>query len=400
MALARLLPLLLASGCALAPAASAHAQQRVVTTRHYRIHTDLDAAFSEELARRMDAMYEEYERRLVDFKRPATARPFEVYLFERRADYLRLVGGDLRNTGGVFIPDRNLLAAFVETQGRDELRRTLQHEAFHQFAYTAIGESLPVWLNEGLAQVFEEGLWTGDQFWLGQVPPRRMRELQGDIKANRLVDFKRLLSMSDEQWGERRESSEAAGAEEYNQAWAMTHFLIYAGEDEGAPWFRQRLIDLLKNVHKGEAGYDAFRHAFSDNVRGFHDRFVEWARVLKPSHAATLIERQDTLGDFLSNLRTEGHRFGDIAAFREAVIRAGYYLTYTWGRTESDPSIYFEDFDGKPLAHERLFFETKPGSSLPDLVCVATDKFRLRTRFFPAGRSGELEHETLIETTR
>ena len=63
----------------------------------------------------------------------------------------------MKNTGGVFMSGRNLLASFLGDLGRDSLRRTLQHEAFHQFAHTVISPDTPVWLNEGLAQVFEEG---------------------------------------------------------------------------------------------------------------------------------------------------------------------------------------------------------------------------------------------------
>src|SRR5690348_10786271 len=39
----------------------------VMDTRHYRIHTDLETTFAEELGRRMNAMYDDYSRRLQDF---------------------------------------------------------------------------------------------------------------------------------------------------------------------------------------------------------------------------------------------------------------------------------------------------------------------------------------------
>src|SRR5208282_5455503 len=103
--------------------------------------------------------------------------------------YLHIVGLTLAGTGGSFSASRHLLAAFLDGQGRDALRRTLQHEAFHQFASVAIGKNLPTWINEGLAQVFEEGIWTGDGFILGQVPPRRLRQLRKDMDGGTLVDF-------------------------------------------------------------------------------------------------------------------------------------------------------------------------------------------------------------------
>src|SRR4051812_23891318 len=175
---------------------------RVLESQHYQIHTDLDAKLAEDLARRMDLMYDEYARRLVQFSPPSGdgAKAFQVNLYAKRADYMTLTSNRFPNTGGVFMPARNLLAAFLETQGRDGLRRTLQHEAFHQFAFTAISHNLPVWLNEGLAQFFEEGIVIDNIVTVGQVPPRRIRQLQADMKAKRLVPFDKFLALSDAQW--------------------------------------------------------------------------------------------------------------------------------------------------------------------------------------------------------
>src|SRR6185295_13641529 len=133
------------------------------------------------LARRMDAMFDDYSRRLADFN-PDRRAKFEVYLFKKRSDYLTFTKNKVPNTGGVFMPGRDTLAAFLEGQGRDALRRTLQHEAFHQFAFNAISPNLTPWVNEGLATVFEEGIFMGRSFSLGQVPPRRVRQLQYDIQ--------------------------------------------------------------------------------------------------------------------------------------------------------------------------------------------------------------------------
>src|SRR6185295_18676829 len=149
------------------------------------------------LARRMDAMFDDYSRRLADFN-PDRRAKFEVYLFKKRSDYLTFTKNKVPNTGGVFMPGRDTLAAFLEGQGRDALRRTLQHEAFHQFAFNAISPNVPVWLNEGLAQMFEEGIWTGESFWLGQAPPRRIRQLELDTKNQRIIDFESFLKLTPE----------------------------------------------------------------------------------------------------------------------------------------------------------------------------------------------------------
>jgi hypothetical protein len=226
-------------------------------TRHYRIHTDLDRKFAEDLGHRMDAMYDDYRRRLQDFvaaaavaaaaEQDAGAVKFEVYLFKKRRDYLEFTKHKVPNTGGVFMPARNTLAAFLEGQGRDALRRTLQHEAFHQFAHSLIHPDLPPWVNEGLATVFEEGIFLGRSFTLGQVPPRRVRQLQADIENGRLVPFREIMTMSLDDWSRAlndKDKHQTRGATQYNQAWAMCHFLIFA-QRNGDTIYRRRFLDML-----------------------------------------------------------------------------------------------------------------------------------------------------------
>src|SRR5206468_480752 len=87
-------------------AAARSGELRVLTTHHYRIHTDLDSALAEEIARRMDAMYEDYSRRLDDFAPGAEHETLLVSLFAKRADYCAYTGNRFPNTGGVFLPTK------------------------------------------------------------------------------------------------------------------------------------------------------------------------------------------------------------------------------------------------------------------------------------------------------
>src|SRR5438105_4589912 len=194
---------ILALALVLLLARDAQADLRVLDTNHYRIHTDLDRGLAEDLARRMDAMYEEYSRRLANFDAPNhTGSKFDIYLFQKREDYLKFTAGRSNNTAGITMPELNTVAAYLETQGRDNLRHTLQHEAFHQFACKVIHRDLPPWLNEGLAQVFEEGIWTGRYFIIGEVPQRRVRQLKQDIATQRVIDFKAMMAMTLKDWNQ------------------------------------------------------------------------------------------------------------------------------------------------------------------------------------------------------
>src|SRR4051794_8530987 len=292
-------------------------------TKYYTLCTDVDRGFADDLARRLDLMYEEYARRLVEFVPASGAPKFKVYVFGRKDDYMNFCDGRAPNSCGVTIPGRNVVAAFTEGESRESVRKTLQHEAFHQFAFTAIGPKLPIWLNEGLAQVFEEGLFTGQQFLLGQVTTERVTQLNEEVRSRRLMPFNDILNMTDGAWHDNM-NDKAKAATQYTQAWAMTHFLIFAADESGNFRFRARLIDMLRLIHADRDGGDAFAATFGDNLAGFQRRFVEYAGTMRTSPEALCIERQDALADFLAIFHQDGRRFADVIDFRKTLTGGGY----------------------------------------------------------------------------
>ena len=369
---------------------------RDIRTDHYRIRTDLDDDLANELAKLMEGMFAEYSHRLADFNDTAEFRVLDVYLFTHKADYTRLTEDRFRNTGGIFIAGRlNLLAAFLEEQGRDALRRTLQHEAFHQFAFNAISPDLPIWLNEGMAQVFEEGLWVGDQFVPGQASPRRLRQLKSDIDAGRLMDFQKFMDVTPEEWAKNLYDDASRGATYYGQAWAMVHFLVNG--ENGA--FRKRLIEMLKQIHGGRKANVAFETAFSANYDGFRRHFNDWAAAVTPSPEAVMIERQAVLGDLIISLSERGKKFESIQAFHKTVTTGGYQLQYSKGdvkwKTDSRLDNYFSNASGQLLGPRELYFVTRENAPLADIVCRCTDSVQLRTSFYQLG--GKTWHESKIE---
>ena len=379
-------------------ALDARANSRGIETTHYRIHSDIDPVLADDLARRMEVMFDQYARRFSTFAQPPDHERLEVYLFRSKNDYTRFTSDRFPNTGGVFIPRRKLLAAFLENQGRDGIRRTLQHEAFHQFAFATIGPEIPIWLNEGLAQVFEEGLSTGSQFMIGQIPPRRLRQLQQDMQDRQLVPFRKLLAMTNEQWSQNLRDRDL-GSTQYNQAWAMAHFLVFAADESGEPRYRARLIEMLRLIRAGDDAQTAFVSAFSDNIDGFQDRFVEWARQIKPTREAEFMENQVVLADMLTTLKSQSHTFDDVASFRKTVMDNKYKLQYSRGMLDwssaDDPSVYFLDGWGRQMQADRLYFMHRRGAPLPDVVCYPIDGLQFRTRFHGAGE--QIEYEILIE---
>ncbi len=383
--------------CLLTSRAFAAPTLRTLPTQHYLIHTDLDPAFANDLAKRMEAMYAEYRRRLEDFKPAASDSKLEVYLFNHKNDYDELTEHKVPHTGGVFIAGgRNLLASFLEDQGRDAMRKTLQHEAFHQFAFNTIANDLPIWLNEAMAQFFEEGIWDGATFHIGEVPPWRVRQLQDDIATHHFIDFDKLLTMSPLLWSARLSRDAAAGATEYNESWAFIQFLA-----KGPGRYQPQVIAWLKAMHEGAPAEEAFAKSFSETPRQLQDRFMVWARTLQPTDRALMLEHHKILADMLIALKQHDQTFTNIAQFRTTAVEEHLRIHYTLGHvtwtTDENPALYFTDRFGRLMPRDQLYFERAPGAPLPDIVCRGNDA-TLRAHFYESLKG--IDSEILISATR
>lgn len=377
-----LVPFILLTACGVAAAG-----MRTYETRHYRIESDLDTPVVLDYGKRLDAMYDEYARRLADFTTPSDQK-FSVHLFAKKSDYAKFTGNRVPHSAGIFIPAQRALAGFEEGQGRSGLRQTLQHEAFHQFAWEVISPNLPIWLDEGLAQIFEEGVWTGNQFILGQVPPRRIADLHDDIRQGRFVSFKQFMTMSREQFQARMKDPKL-GRAQYNQAWAMTHFLIFAQGEDGAPRYRARLLGWLRDIHDGQQPNTAFVDNFSANLDGFEARFREWVARLAPTPMAVYSDRMAKLAELLRIFDEDGQRFDSIQALRDHLSKGRYHLTEQRdGQTythEENALTYLSDLTDKPWPDDVLKLQRKRGP-LPDIVLRPPGQSQIRVRFYQVGK--------------
>jgi hypothetical protein len=368
-------------------------------TRHYSLNTDVEPELARDLATRLDAMYDEYARRLNAFGEPQESKRYDVYVFKRRIDYMKFIDDRVPNSGGVFIPSRDVLAAYLEGQGRDAMRRTLQHEAFHQFAHSVISPNLPPWINEGMAQLFEEGIWTGEKFIVEQVPPRRLRQLQADLSNDRLIGFEDFVTMDHPTWA-RVMRDRDRGATQYNQAWAMIHFLVYARNTQGEPAYRQLFFEVLKSISSGMDSNDAFRKHFGTNFQGFQKRFVQYAKQLDPSTESTYVENVEVLADMMLELRDDERvTFSSFADFRKHIERGGYQLHYTKGQlrwsSNADVRTYFRDLAGRDLPGSQLNFLPNSRAPLPDLISRPSGDLEYRARFYVNG-AGKVEREVIV----
>ncbi|MEX2139541.1 MAG: DUF1570 domain-containing protein [Pirellulales bacterium] len=123
--------------------------------------------------------------------------------------------------------ERSNIAQFDLVTG--EMFARLYHEAFHayleNFVYPQRQYEVPRWLNEGLAQVFEDGLLELGTLRLDAPSPKRLAALQADLqRAPRLV-LAELLTADGGAFLVAHPTNAQVSQRHYLYSWGLAHYL-------------------------------------------------------------------------------------------------------------------------------------------------------------------------------
>jgi hypothetical protein len=287
---------------------------RSFRTKQYEVFTNLPDETAKPLAQHMDRVFTEYADRLRAFK-AKDSKPVRLYLFDTVDNYLAALaakGFNARNTGGVFFRTSNetALATFVEGQDRRRMIHTLQHEGFHQFAHQRIGDTMPQWANEGLAEYFGEGLM-----------------IDRTIETNSVFPFGEMLTMSNVEWNRRLSGGDQRAMLMYDQAWAMAHFLVHANRGKYAGPFEDYLAALAQGLQPEQAFERAFK---TKDFKAFEKLWTEYMlNEIDPDALSTAEERLEFMGHGIGALHAQGVPIGSIGALQEDMKRRSFVLTMT-----------------------------------------------------------------------
>lgn len=295
---------IMATVLAAVPAAAAAKKMPRYETKYYILYTDLDKDMVREAAARITSMAEEYHRRTKGFAGVIRKR-FPLYLYKNPADY-RDHPDVVPDSAGTYTG--RSLVAIAPMSGSSW--RLVQHEAFHQFAHKMIRGRLPVWLNEGLAEYFGEGIWTGDRLVVGVINPDRLARVQTHIKNRQLLKMQQMFTMPQREW------NTGLSMRNYDQAWSMVHFLVHAEEGR----YQKALSAHIRDLSRGRGSLKSWAARFGRNVEAFQARYAKWCLSLGPNPGADLYARITVLAltGFLARARYAGRQFNDFGGFRKA----------------------------------------------------------------------------------
>lgn len=273
---------------------------------YYTIHSDLEPNLVREAYARLTAMAEEYHERTKGFSGAVRSRlPF--YLFRREEDYHQAGGPE--KSSGVFTGGK--LMAVAENRAPAGLWHTVQHEGFHQFAHAVISGRLPVWLDEGLAEYFGEGIWTGDGMVTGVIPPGRLQRVRRLVRDGNLMPLADMMDLDHKTW------NGALSSRNYDQAWSMVQFLVSA--DGGK--YRQAFTDYINDVARGGSPALSFQNRFGRDTRAFQSRYEQWWKGLGDMPTADLYSQAAVaaMTSFLARGQVLKMKFATTDDFLQAV---------------------------------------------------------------------------------
>jgi tetratricopeptide (TPR) repeat protein len=268
MSKTRLCPLLLATAALLVACSSQHAprtasqggaQWVALRTRHLVIETDLAADDARSVAEQYEAAYCELAAVVIPGAEGPPERT-EVVLFRNEDEFHATLGR--WQAGGFFFDqgpldlERHPTVVMPHPRYGEGDRITLLHELTHRLVNHVYG-TMPVWLNEGLAQYFSTLRIRDGEVWLGE--PLLFRAYTADV----LPTVPALLAMDRLHLEGRDLPDDYRRADQmvnnYIAAWALVHFFR-----NGPDAYRARFQHFVSAMNRGMRAKDAWGSSFGD----------------------------------------------------------------------------------------------------------------------------------------
>ncbi|PQO47290.1 DUF1570 domain-containing protein [Blastopirellula marina] len=151
-------------------------QEKQASEEHQR-----QTAWWDQLRRELPDRLDAYRKKLAAAKAPAEEIEQEVVV--RREAFRRQRQDALNRIRAVERTNAEALERAI-----DDATRRIYHEAFHAyiecFVFPVADYDVPIWLNEGLAQLFEHGQLEGDAFRIDAPPPALVAELKKRLASS------------------------------------------------------------------------------------------------------------------------------------------------------------------------------------------------------------------------
>jgi hypothetical protein len=366
------------------PMKAGTAKLRTYTSPIYTVYTDVADDDAKEALIRMNKVAFEYHERTKALFSGTINQALPFYLFSKQEDYF--AAGAIPGSAGVFTGD-SLMARVIRSRDGHIGNGTwhvVQHEGFHQFVHAVIRGQIPTWVNEGLAEYFGEGVFTGDGMVTGVIPAFRCKKVQQEISSGAFLPLPKMMAMTIQEWNSRLD------VVHYDQAWSMVHFLAQAENGK----YQDAFARYLQLVGKGTPSERAWSAAFG-SVEGFEGRWKEFWTALPDNPTLDLYAQASvaTLTSFLARSYSQKETFDSFEEFIKNDAKDLKMASVDW----LPPALFTEMKEmAAQLQREgaQFSFTKREKAPLPQILCTMPDGAKITGAFtLGANRIGKVGTE-------
>ncbi len=175
-------------------------------------------------------------------------------------------------------------AAFAMAKQR--LFQRLYHEAFHaylaNFVYPPAEAEVPLWLNEGLAQIFETAIFEVGELRIGHADKDRLDAVNAALKSSTLLSVTELLRSGPGQFQVARSSAQLVADRHYLASWALAFHLTFERKVLGG----KAMDAYVRSLKRGTDPLQAFQDLVGQPLPEFEKAYLHYLKTLRPDGTA------------------------------------------------------------------------------------------------------------------
>ncbi len=236
-------------------------QWRSVEIPGFVIYSPLPDAELQRIIVRIETFVELVDRFVFGERPPPPGEPYEIIIFGTKEQFEHFAP---EFAAGYFTHSDVGVSMVVD--GSERLlnaRNVMQHELVHVVLHRRLGDHIPRWFNEGLAELFASVSIQGDLATLGSLPQLRLETMRKTDPPR----LRRLLS-----------SEGRFGFYEYAYAWTFIHYGLFS-EHLGGKRRVESFWQFVALTSEGQSWHKAFHQAFDSSyatIEGEWWRYRDW----------------------------------------------------------------------------------------------------------------------------
>jgi hypothetical protein len=169
---------------------------------------------------------------------------------------------------------------------RQRFFQRLYHEAFHAYLNTSVYPpeefTVPVWLNEGLAQIFETALFEAGELRVGHADLERLDKVRQALASNTLLPLPELMRSGVEQFQVARSSAQQVSDRNYLASWALAFHLTFERKILGS----KAMDAYVRALKRGTDPLEAFQELVGQPLGKFEKEHLRYLDALRPDGTA------------------------------------------------------------------------------------------------------------------